>query len=272
MEKNSFGYKLVRTVSSPVFTNLYNPRIINKEFIPKNGSIILCGNHLHVWDQFPVICATKRVTHWMAKKEYFDGKLGPIFKLTGAISVDRGNDTTSATNKALEYLKLGSAIGIFPEGTRNKVKRKDVEILFNILNMDFSEKIYIKLKNSNELLSHLIFLQNLYKDNRISKIEFINGLDSIKEYLNYLLKLGKIDFNEYDNALLLPFKYGAVSMAKKTNSLVVPFGVTGDYKIGSKNLTVIFDEPFSVLKNDIEESNKILRNKVLNLVKKSYKK
>jgi len=28
----------------------------------------------------------------MAKKEYFDGKLGPLFKMTGAISVDRFGD------------------------------------------------------------------------------------------------------------------------------------------------------------------------------------
>ena len=31
------------------------------------------------------------------------------------------------------------------------------------------------------------------------------------------------------NEVLLPLKYGAVSMAKKTDSYLIPFGISGNY-------------------------------------------
>ena len=35
-------------------------------------------------------------------------------------------------------------------------------------------------------------------------------------------------------------------MAKKTDSYLVPFGITGDYKFRSKNLTIRYGNPFKV--------------------------
>ena len=75
---SNLGYQIGRVFGTPYFKKHYNLKIINKEFIPKEGPILLCGNHLHVLDQFPVIASTSRTSHWMAKKEYFDGKLGDV--------------------------------------------------------------------------------------------------------------------------------------------------------------------------------------------------
>ena len=122
------SYKVFRNIGVPIFKILYRPTILNKEYIPKEGPIILCGNHLHVLDQFPVICSTDRVTHWMAKKEYFDGNLGWFFKKTGAICVDRFGDASQAEREALEYLFKGEAIGIFPEGTRNQYENVKINL------------------------------------------------------------------------------------------------------------------------------------------------
>ena len=58
----------------------------------------------------------------MSKKEYFDGKMGPFFRKTGAISVDRFGNPHESVNEALNYLAIGSAVGLFPEGTRNHLK------------------------------------------------------------------------------------------------------------------------------------------------------
>ena len=46
--------------------------------------------------------------------------------------------------------------------------------------------------------------------------------------------------------LLLPFKFGTVSMAQKTNATIIPFGIIGDYKFRSKNLTIKYGTPFKV--------------------------
>lgn len=188
-------YKIGRFLLGWIFKLYYNPKIINKEYIPKDGSILIVGNHKHLYDQCLTIVATKRGIHYMAKKEYFDSKKTAwFFKATGCISVDRSKKDESATNSALAVLTDGGAIGLFPEGTRNKTE------------------------------------------------EF-----------------------------LLPFKFGAVSMAKKTNSYLVPFGITGDYKFRSKNLTIRYGKPFKVGNMDLEKANKKLYKEVEKLMKQNLK-
>lgn len=189
------GYKFSRAVLGVFFKLYYNPRVINKEIIPREGPIIICGNHKHVYDQCPVILSTKRVVHYMAKKEYFDSKFAWFFRWTGCISVNRSIKDENAKSEALEVLNDGGAIGLFPEGTRNKTK----------------------------------------------------------------------------DVFLLPFKFGAVSMAKKTNATIVPFGITGDYKFRSKNLTVRFGTPFKVGDMTLEEANEKLYNEIGSLMKESLK-
>ena len=168
MKKNRF-YRFSRVFLGFIFKLWYHPKVIGKENIIKEGPIIVAGNHKHVMDQCGIIISTKREMHYMAKKEYFDGKYAWFFKKTGCISVDRSIHDDVAKEKALEVLKSGGALGIFPEGTRNKTK------------------------------------------------EF-----------------------------LLPFKFGCVSMAKKTGAYIIPFGVTGDYKFRSKNLVYRIGKPFKV--------------------------
>ena len=68
---------------------------------------------------------------------------------------------------------------------------------------------------------------------------------------------------------MLPFKFGTVSMAKKTNAKIVPFGITGDYKFRSKNLTIRFGKPFEVGDMSLEEANNKLEEVIGNLMRKS---
>lgn len=67
--------------------------------------------------------------------------------------------------------------------------------------------------------------------------------------------------------LLLPFKFGAVSMAKKSNAYVVPIAVTGHYKFRTKDLKVHFGTPFKVSDMDLESANNKLYNDILSMVK-----
>ena len=59
-------------------------------------------------------------------------------------------------------------------------------------------------------------------------------------------------------------------MAKKTNATIVPFGLTGDYKFRSKNLTIRFGKPYKITE-DLETENKKLEQKVAELMKESLK-
>jgi len=66
--------------------------------------------------------------------------------------------------------------------------------------------------------------------------------------------------------IIMPFKYGAVKMAKETNTLIVPFAINGEYKFLRKSVVIEFGKPYKV--NDgVEIENKRLEDKVIKLLK-----
>ena len=267
---SNLGYQIGRVFGTPYFKKHYNLKIINKEFIPKEGPILLCGNHLHVLDQFPVIASTSRTIHWKAKKEYFDGKLGPLFKMTGAISVDRFGDAKKAEIEAIDYLNQGSAVGLFPEGTRNGLKEEKLQELYELYSSDISYDDFKKLMHKNTLASQINLLDKLYKEEKITRNEYKEYILSAKNAVHELCEMERITPSECEDSILLPFKYGAVSMASKTNAKIVPFGVTGHYVKNSNDLTVSFAKPLDVNNyNSLEEANLALRENVKSLVKQN---
>lgn len=66
--------------------------------------------------------------------------------------------------------------------------------------------------------------------------------------------------------IIMPFKYGAVKMAKDTNCYIVPFSITNKYKLFEKSVKISFGKPYRVSK-DIERENKILEEKVIKLIR-----
>lgn len=268
-QKEKMGvYKFFRSVLGFIYRLYYNPTIIGRENIPKGGSILVVGNHVHIMDQCNVIIVTKRCLHYMAKKEYFDGKFEWFFRSVGCIPVDRSKKDEHATGEALDVLKNGWALGLFPEGTRNALKEERAKEIYDKYfnkNLDFSE-FYEKVKN--ERTSQINYLEELLNNKKITKNDFINNFYDVDSYLKKLVKKKQITKNEYYDHILLPFKFGTVSMAKKTNSKIVPFIVTGDYKFRSKNLTIRIGKPIDSM-DDLDEANKKLRTTMLELYKEN---
>ena len=191
-EFNMFGFNFVKYTIGWFFRFWYPFKVENKNVVPDEGPILLCGNHIHLMDQCLPILVTKRPVHYMAKMEYFTNpKTRWFFKLSGCIPVNRQIHDEDAKSAALEVLNKGLALGIFPEGTRNKTKE-----------------------------------------------------------------------------LLQPFKFGAVSMAKKTNATIVPYAITGTYKFRTKNLKITFGKPFKVGDMELSDANEKLYNEILNIIKK----
>lgn len=192
-EDSDKGFRIVRAIVNPLYKFWYNPEIIGAENIPDDGSIVIAGNHMHIMDQCNIFLATKRTINYIAKKEYFDGKFAGFFRFAGCIPVDRSRNDLNCALSAMRVLKKNNgAIGIFPEGTRNKT-----------------------------------------------------------------------------DEFLLPFKAGAVSMARKTGAKIVPFGIAGDYKFRSKTLRVIIGKPFDPSTMTPEEANKKLRDEIGKLMIKA---
>lgn len=64
---------------------------------------------------------------------------------------------------------------------------------------------------------------------------------------------------------LLPFKYGAVSMAQKANVPIIPFAIIGNYKPFSR-VKIVYGKPLNIQSLTLEEANKLLRSKVIELI------
>ncbi len=266
-------YKTGKAILGPIFKGYYRPIIIGKENIPEKGNAIIAGDHIHLYDQCHVIVSTKRPIFYMAKKEYFDDKKTKwFFEGVGCIPVDRSKKDESATESALEVLNNDNLLGIFPEGTRNNPKAEKIKEIYDkyLSNMRFNF-VRDTLRDKSVRLSQLNFLLKLYEDKKITQEELDNAIPHIDATLKLYVDKKLITIDEYFDSLLLDFKFGAVSLAKKTNSPIIPMVTTGDYKHKSTNLIVQFGKPFVIGNKDLETANKELRSIFIELLKSNYK-
>lgn len=89
------------------------------ENIPARGPILLAVNHRAYMDPPYLSMVTKRQLHLMAKEELFRIPVfGPYIRALGAFPVKRGAPDRGAIRQAMDELKAGHVLGIFPEGTR----------------------------------------------------------------------------------------------------------------------------------------------------------
>jgi 1-acyl-sn-glycerol-3-phosphate acyltransferase len=99
---------------------VYRMQIIGKENIPKEGPVIICGNHRSFLDPPLIEVTCGRYTRFLAKEELTKSKflafLGIIFD---AILVKRDSKEVTAIKESLKTLKNGDCLALFPEGTRN---------------------------------------------------------------------------------------------------------------------------------------------------------
>ena len=70
------------------------------------------------------------------------------------------------------------------------------------------------------------------------------------------------------NEELLKFRHGAVAIAKKTGTPILPFAIKNKYKIFRKSVVLEFGKPIDVSNMETEEANEYLKNEVLNLLRK----
>lgn len=97
------------------------------------------------------------------------------------------------------------------------------------------------------------------------------ALTNAINYLNNgeLINVSPEAKRNYTKEILLPFKVGAVVMAKRTNCEIVPYSITGDYKFRSKNLKITFGKPLNVSNLTVEEANELLYETIKNLLLES---
>lgn len=103
------------------FGTLWRMRVHGAQNVPKDGPLIVACNHVSYLDPPVLGTACPRRIQYMAKQELFAiPVLGPAIRAVGAYPVDRKGSAVAAIKRSVEVLKRGGAVGIFPEGTRNR--------------------------------------------------------------------------------------------------------------------------------------------------------
>lgn len=103
---------------------VYRMKVEGKENIPKEGPIIICGNHRSFLDPPLIEVTCGRYTRFLAKEELTKNKflafLGIVFD---SILVKRDSKEVKAIKESLKTLKDGQCLALFPEGTRNGLEK-----------------------------------------------------------------------------------------------------------------------------------------------------
>ena len=87
--------------------------------IPKEGGVIIAGNHLSYLDPLAIGCASPRAIDFMARNSLFSiPVLGAWMRAVGAFGVKRNSGDISAMKEAIYRLQHGRVLMLFPEGTR----------------------------------------------------------------------------------------------------------------------------------------------------------
>lgn len=111
------GWRFFRTA----YRVYFRARWFNPERVPPSGPVILASNHASILDPPLVGTALHRGLSFLARQSLFRFPVvGWVLRKWDAVPVDREGGGAAGLKKILERLLAGSAILLFPEGTRTR--------------------------------------------------------------------------------------------------------------------------------------------------------
>ena len=119
-EPISRTYRFVMAACAPVVRWWGRLEVDGAEHLPTSGPALVVGNHDSYWDPVAIGIAgrQRRQIRALAKAGLWDVKpLAPILNGMGQIPIERGKSDANALATAVERLRAGACIGVFPEGT-----------------------------------------------------------------------------------------------------------------------------------------------------------
>src|ERR1700682_4178856 len=92
-------------------------RVIGRENCRRTGGFLLASNHISHFDPFIISSVVRRKIDWMAMAEFFSlSLLRFLLRAVDAFPADRDRADRTTIRSAIERLKKGRIVGIFPEG------------------------------------------------------------------------------------------------------------------------------------------------------------
>lgn len=115
-------YRFAMSACSPIVRRWGRMEVEGLELLPAEGPVLLAANHDSYWDPVAVGVAQlgRRQVRALAKSSMWKIKgLDKVLDGMGQIPIARGAADSGAMDRAIEELRAGACIGVFPEGTRS---------------------------------------------------------------------------------------------------------------------------------------------------------
>jgi 1-acyl-sn-glycerol-3-phosphate acyltransferase len=117
----TWAYRLVMVVSTPIMW-WSRMRVTGVELLPTSGPCLVVANHDSYWDPIAIAVAARmrRQIRALAKSSLWKVRIvGVLMTAMGHIPVDRKASNEQAVDTAVDALRDGVCVGVFPEGTRS---------------------------------------------------------------------------------------------------------------------------------------------------------
>lgn len=116
------AYRVVLAIGGPIMNSWSRMTVTGVECLPADGPVIAVADHDSYWDPVAIAVAARdvRPIRALAKSTLWKNKIVAAFMTgMGHIPVTRGVSNEDAMARAVEELRNGACIGMFPEGTRS---------------------------------------------------------------------------------------------------------------------------------------------------------
>jgi 1-acyl-sn-glycerol-3-phosphate acyltransferase len=92
-------------------------RVIGRKNVNRDSGLLLAANHISHFDPLIISSVVRRKIDWMAMAEFFPNPLlGSFLRAVDAFPADRYRADRKTIRTAIERLKHGRVVGVFPEG------------------------------------------------------------------------------------------------------------------------------------------------------------
>ena len=112
-------YSAARLFASGCSRILTGWEVRGRHHIPRSGGVIVASNHISFWDPPLIGAAVPREAYFLTREDLLRSPvLGPLLRSVNAIPIRRGVADLSGLSRAMERLRAGAALLMFPEGGR----------------------------------------------------------------------------------------------------------------------------------------------------------
>lgn len=125
--RESVPLAVVRRAVAGLLRLVFRIRVVGAEHLPRNGPVLVAGNHTGFLDGPIVFMMLPRPSAFLVKSELYAGPFAKPLAFARQIPVHRGAPDRTALRRALDVLAAGGVLGVFPEGTRGEGRLESVQ-------------------------------------------------------------------------------------------------------------------------------------------------